>query len=82
MVTKKKPFTGNANRLNINVYELSKREQDVLNRLVTGDSYKMIAESFSINIGTVNSHIYRLYKKLHVNSKSAVILKAIREKLV
>jgi len=63
-------------------YELSKREMDVLSRLLMGDSYKMIADAFSINIGTVNSHINSLYKKMHVNSKSEAIIKAIRENLV
>jgi DNA-binding NarL/FixJ family response regulator len=63
-------------------YKLSKRELDVLNRLLMGDSYKMIANTFSINIGTVNSHINNLYKKMHVNSKSEAVIKAIRENLV
>jgi len=66
----------------IESYELSKREMDILNRLLMGDSYKMIANACSINIGTVNSHINSLYKKLHVHSKSEAVIKAIRENLV
>ena len=62
------------------VFNLSKRELDVLDCLLKGDSYKMIADACSINIGTVNSHINSIYKKLNVHSKSEVVIKTIREK--
>jgi len=64
------------------LYRLSQRELDILKRLVMGDSYKMVADVCCISIGTVYSHIYSLYKKLHVNSKSEAVVKAMREKLV
>ena len=63
-------------------YQLSVRETEVLKRLVMGDSYKMVANACFISIGTVYSHINTLYKKLHVNSKSEAVIKAIHEKLV
>ena len=63
-------------------YELSSREIEVLKRLVMGDSYKMVADACYISIGTVYRHIYSLYKKLHVNSKSEAVIKAMREKIV
>ena len=63
-------------------YLLSSREIEVLKRLVLGDSYKMVADACNISIGTVFSHINSLYKKLHVNSKSEAVIKAVREKLV
>jgi len=63
-------------------YQLSPREIDILKRLVIGDSYKMVADACFISIGTVYSHINNLYKKLHVNSKSEAVVKAMREKLV
>ncbi len=61
---------------------LSERELDILQCLVNGDSYKMIAENCFISMGTVRSHINNIYKKLHVNSKSEAVVKALREKLV
>jgi two-component system, NarL family, response regulator LiaR len=61
---------------------LSERENDILKCLVNGDSYKMIAANCFISMGTVRSHINNIYKKLHVNSKSEAVVKAIREKLV
>ena len=63
-------------------YQLSQRELEILKRLVIGDSYKMVADACCISIGTVYSHINNLYKKLHVNSKSEAVVKAVREKLV
>jgi DNA-binding NarL/FixJ family response regulator len=65
-----------------NEYALSDREMDVLKCLVKGDSYKMIADSCFISIGTVRSHINSIYKKLHVNSKSEAVIKAMKERLI
>jgi len=64
------------------IYQLSQREIEILKRLVTGDSYKMVADACCISIGTVFSHINNLYKKLHVNSKTEAVIKAMNEKLI
>ena len=63
-------------------YQLTSREREVLQRLLVGDSYKMIADICCISIGTVYSHINSIYKKLQVNSKSEAIIKALKERLV
>lgn len=63
-------------------YTLSSRELTILRCLVNGDSYKMIANHCTISIGTVRSHITNIYKKLHINSKSEAVAKALKEKLV
>lgn len=65
-----------------NEYTLSARELDILQCLVNGDSYKMICDHCKISIGTVRSHISNIYKKLHINSKSEAVAKAIKEKLI
>ena len=65
-----------------NEYTLSQRELSILKCLVNGDSYKMIADNCNISIGTVRSHINNIYKKLHINSKSEAVAKAIKERLV
>lgn len=57
---------------------LTDREQDIVNGLVDGLSYKMIADRFDISIDTVRAHIRNIYKKLHVNSKAEVIAKSLR----
>ncbi len=60
---------------------LSDREYDVLSDLVRGMSYKMIADSRSISVDTVRSHIKNIYGKLHVHSKSEAVAKALRNRL-
>ncbi|MCL2041742.1 MAG: response regulator transcription factor [Bacteroidales bacterium] len=63
-------------------YQLSQRELEVLHRLVMGDSYKMVADACCVSMGTVYSHINHIYRKLHVNSKSEAVIKAMKEQLV
>ena len=65
-----------------NQYALSEREMDIIQCLVKGDSYKMIADHCCITIGTVRTHINHIYRKLAVNSKSEVVIKAVKERLV
>jgi len=57
---------------------LSVREKEILECLVEGMSYKMIAASCKISIDTVRFHIRHIYEKLHVGSKSEAVSKAIR----
>lgn len=63
-------------------YKLSDKEKEVLQLLVNGYSYKMIAAEMFIAIDTVRSYIKKVYDKLHVNSKSEAVAKAFRDKLV
>ena len=64
-----------------NQYNLTDREKEVLQFLVNGYSYKMIAADMYISIDTVRSHIKKVYEKLHVNSKSEAVAIAFRNKL-
>lgn len=57
---------------------LSTREKEILECLVQGMSYKMIAAYCKISIDTVRFHIRHIYEKLHVGSKSEAVSKAIR----
>lgn len=63
-------------------YHLSEREKQVLQLLVNGYSYKMIASEMFISIDTVRSHIKKIYEKLHVNSKSEAVAKAFKDRIV
>lgn len=63
-------------------FDLSDREKQVLQHLVNGFSYKMIAAEMFISIDTVRSHIKNIYEKLHVNSKSEAVAKAFKNRLV
>jgi DNA-binding NarL/FixJ family response regulator len=65
-----------------NNFNLSNREKDILELLVKGFSYKMIAEKCSISYATVNSHISHIYEKLHVSSGTEAVAKAIEHQIV
>lgn len=66
----------------IPVIELSPREKEVLNALVEGLSYKMIAHRLSISFETVRTHMKRIYEKLAVHNNTEAVAKALRTGLV
>ena len=55
--------------------ELTRREQEVLERLVKGFTYKEAASDLGISYSTVQSHIEKIYKKLHVHSCAQAVAK-------
>lgn len=63
-------------------FDLSERELEVLQNLVKGMSYKMIADACGISFDTIRFHIKNIYQKLHVHSKSEAIIKALKNKIV
>ncbi len=60
------------------VTELSPREREVLNALVEGLSYKMIAQRLSISFETVRTHMKRIYEKLAVHNNTEAVAKALK----
>lgn len=61
---------------------LSTREQEVLQRLSAGLSYKQIAGELSISINTVRKHLEGIYHKLHVNSRTAAAMEYARHQRI
>ena len=61
---------------------LTAREHDVLSLLVRGHSYKMAAAQLEIGVETLRFHIKNIYAKLHVNSKSEAVIKALQNRIV
>jgi DNA-binding NarL/FixJ family response regulator len=61
---------------------LTEKETAILQYLVNGYSYKMIASDLKISIDTVRFHIKKIYDKLHVHSGTEAVSKAIKDKLV
>lgn len=55
--------------------KLSEREQEVIECMMHGLSYKDAAEKLFLSVDTIRFHIKNLYKKLNVNSKSEMISK-------
>ncbi|MBK7800833.1 MAG: response regulator transcription factor [Saprospiraceae bacterium] len=58
-----------------NLEQLTDRENEILNALVVGSSYKMIADKLELSIDTIRTHIKKIYKKLQVNSATEAIYK-------
>jgi DNA-binding NarL/FixJ family response regulator len=61
---------------------LTEKETAILQYLVNGYSYKMIAAELKISIDTVRFHIKKIYDKLHVHSATEAVSKAIKDKLI
>jgi DNA-binding NarL/FixJ family response regulator len=52
---------------------LSPREWEVLRLLARGYAYKEIADALALSIFTVNTHVHRIYEKLHVHSRGEAV---------
>jgi DNA-binding NarL/FixJ family response regulator len=58
---------------------LSKREREILELLAKGFRDKEIADSLTISVDTVHSHLKNIYEKLHVHSRTEAVLKYLRK---
>lgn len=65
-----------------NSYDLTAREQEILELLVEGFSKKKISAHLYVSYHTVDSHIKNIYTKLQVNSGNEAVAKALREGLI
>jgi DNA-binding NarL/FixJ family response regulator len=63
-------------------YHLTPKEKDVLRLLSEGCSYKMVADKLGISYFTVNSHIKKIYEKLHVHSLGEAVALALKKRIV
>lgn len=63
-------------------FDLTKRELEILELLVKGYTYKMIAETCFISYPTVNTHVSNIYHKLQVESAASAVALAIKQGLV
>ena len=72
--TRKSGTTGNQE------YRLTQREEEILNELIRGASYKEIAWSLCISTFTVNNHLRKIYEKMQVHSRGEAVAKALNQK--
>jgi len=61
---------------------LTLREQEIVRLVAKGLRNKGIAEVLSISEGTIKIHLHNIYKKLHIDSRLALILSAQDKGLV
>ena len=52
------------------VERLSQRENEIVQGILDGLSYKLISDRYNISIDTVRFHIKSVYRKLKINSKA------------
>lgn len=57
--------------------KLTPRQQQIVEGVVDGLSYKLIADKLMIGTETVRDHIKKIYRKLEINSKTELIKKRI-----
>ena len=62
-------------------FHLSKRELDILNGLVKGQTYKEMAGELFVSVETVRTHLKNIYEKMHVHSKAEAVVAAFKNKL-
>ncbi|MBL7719971.1 MAG: response regulator transcription factor [Flavipsychrobacter sp.] len=61
---------------------ITPKEKTILEYMVQGNSYKMIAAQMGISNETVKTHIKNIYRKLQVNSSTEAVAKAIKRHII
>ena len=58
-------------------WELSYRQLQVVLKLVEGATVEELADSLGISLGTANTHLRRLHRKLGIHRRSVLIRRAV-----
>ncbi len=61
---------------------LTDREADILRLVAKGFSNKAVARELGITISTVKTHLHNVFRKLGVEDRAHVIIKAIKEGII
>jgi DNA-binding NarL/FixJ family response regulator len=63
-------------------FNLTTQEKAVLQGLVQGHSYKIIAAQLTVSVDTIRFHIKKIYDKLHVHSAAEAVSVALKNRLL
>ncbi len=63
-------------------HPLTKRELEILELIVQGDTNSEIAEKLYLTVGTVKTHLRNIFNKLNVNDRTQAAVIALRAGLV
>jgi len=58
------------------VETLTQREQDILSRIIAGQSNRQIADALVVTVGTVKWYVNQIFRKLNVRSRVQAIVRA------
>jgi len=62
-------------------YDLTDREREILLQMINGLTKKEIGEKFSLSHHTIDTHVRKIYDKLHVNKRSSAVAKALKQRI-
>jgi DNA-binding NarL/FixJ family response regulator len=65
-----------------NIYQLSRREIEILQAMASGLSNNEISNKLFISQKTVKAHIYHIFKKMGVKSRTQAIVKAVEAHII
>lgn len=63
-------------------FDLTKREREIISRVVNGASNKVIAEDLGISVRTIETHRLNIMKKLKVNNAADLVRVVLQNNLV
>ena len=63
-------------------YDLTNREQEILSQMINGLTKKEIGEKLFLSHHTIDTHVRRIYDKLHVNKRSSAVAKALTQRIL
>ena len=63
-------------------YDLTSREHEILLQMINGLTKKEIGVKLSLSHHTIDTHVRKIYEKLHVKSRPEAFAKAMNEKLL
>jgi len=63
-------------------YDLTNREREILQQMINGLTKKEIGEKLFLSYHTIDTHIRKIYDRLHVNKRSSAVAKALLQRIV
>ena len=63
-------------------YDLTNREREILLHMINGLTKKEIGEKLSLSHHTIDTHVRKIYDRLHVNKRSSAVAKALKQRIV
>lgn len=62
--------------------QLKEKEQEVLEYLADGKSYRMIAEEMNLSVHSIRYYLRSIYEKLQVSSRSEAVAQGLKQRLI